>query len=495
MRKIWVPALGLALLIVVPSPAQSQLQKVARSPAPGTMWLHAERIPLVDGGFATAERGYYFAPVNRNDPKSEVIGVEVYRFRRDASADAKTPPIFRLHGGPTFAGFERSLASRGYYEREVRPYLAITDFVVIGQRGIGSSRPNTVCERPRTVRYDDQAARVAAQHEAARRCQEFWRQWGVDLEGLTVMQAAADVDDVRKAFGYDRIQIRGGSFGSHWGMAVMRFYPQTVTRAVLRGLEGPDHTWDRPSGVMNAVARMAAAADTATALRGQIPAGGLFKALRDVIAKLNREPALVVVRDSAKGTADTVRVDGNAVAEIAVTAPRNLPALILALHRGDYTVPARARLNDGQSGYLTASYFMLDCGSGITPERARAYRADSAVGVIGDRNWSYWVNCPVWPSDNGAAFRDYFQTDIPTVFIQGDWDVSTPMENSLELKPHFRNLHYILVKGGSHGAQTEARAASDLFQRELLEFYATGDMTGLPTEVALPPVRWAVPAR
>ena len=475
--------------------AVAQVTKVAPSPAAGSMWLHAERIPLKDGGYATAERGYYFAPFNRNDPKSDVIGIEVFRFKRNASADPKTPALFMLHGGPNFEGLERNIATRGWYEQNILPYLDVTDYIVIGQRGIGSSRPNTVCERPVTVAYDDMAARVKAQHDAGRKCQEFWTRNGVDLKGLTVMQAAADFDDVRKAFGYDKVQIWGGSFGSHWGMAVMRFYPNTITRAVLRGLEGPDNTYDSPTGVMSAIERMANAADTAAALKGQIPQGGLFKALKDVIAKLNREPAMVTVTDTVKKTTKTVRVDGNAVAEIAVTAPRNLPALILALHRGDYSVPARGVLNNGQSGYMTASYYMLDCGSGISDARARAFKADPGVGVIGDRNWEYWENCKVWPSDNGNAFREYFDTNIPTVFVQGDWDVSTPIENAYELAPHFKNLHFVLVKGGSHGSLAEAMDASDEFTKELMEWYATGDTKGLHKEVVLPPVKWNVPAR
>ena len=144
---------------------------------------------------------------------------------------------------------------------------------------------------------------------------------------------------------------------------------------------------------------------------------------------------------------------------------------------------------------MTASYYMLDCGSGISAERARAYEKDPAIAIVGDRNWDYWENCKVWPSDNGPAFRKNFETTIPTVFVQGDWDVSTPMENSLELKPFFKNMHYVLVKGGSHGAQQEALAASPEFRRAILHFYATGEMKQLPSEVALPPVKWNVPAR
>ena len=46
---------------------------VAKSPAPGTIFLYPERIPLKDGGFVVADRGIMFVPANRSDPKSAVI--------------------------------------------------------------------------------------------------------------------------------------------------------------------------------------------------------------------------------------------------------------------------------------------------------------------------------------------------------------------------------------------------------------------------------------
>lgn len=49
-----------------------------------------------------------------------------------------------------------------------------------------------------------------------------------------------------------------GSFGSHWGMAVMRYHPEVGARAVLTGMEGPDHTYDSPGGVLASLERMAA---------------------------------------------------------------------------------------------------------------------------------------------------------------------------------------------------------------------------------------------
>jgi pimeloyl-ACP methyl ester carboxylesterase len=472
-------------------------RKTVKSPAAGTMWLYPERIPLGDGGYVDAERGIYFASANRNNPNADVIGVEVYRFRRSSQANANTPPIFFLPGGPTFQGLENSLKNTGYYEREIAPWLDASDYVVIGQRGIGSSRPNTVCEGTARAPADATDAQLLAlEQQAHRRCQAFWRESGVDLEGLTVMQAVADVDEIRTALGYDQIQIWGGSFGSHWGMAYMRFHPQHVVRAVLRGLEGPDNTYDHPHGLAKALERIAAAADTSAALKGMIPPGGLYKAFKDVIARVEKQPVMVTLTDSATKKTQTVRVDADVVRALAMTGARNWPAMVLALHQGDYTAAARiAGRRGAPSGIQTASYYMLDCGSGISKERDAAMLSDPAVRIIGERNAEYRIACPIWSSDNGDAFRTYFDTNIPTVFVQGDWDTSTPIENAYELAPHFKNLHFVVVKGGSHGSLAEAVSVSDVFRREMVEWFATGDTTNLPKEVALQPVKWVMPAR
>lgn len=50
----------------------------------------------------------------------------------------------------------------------------------------------------------------------------------------------------------------GGSFGSHWSMAILRNHPELVARALLSAMEGPDHTYDHPGWILNAQERVAA---------------------------------------------------------------------------------------------------------------------------------------------------------------------------------------------------------------------------------------------
>jgi pimeloyl-ACP methyl ester carboxylesterase len=345
--------------------------------------------------------------------------------------------------------------------------------------------------------------RIEAVQVAARREKAFWIEQGLDLGGFTVLEAAADLDDVRNAFGYDRIVLWGGSFGSHWAMATMRRFPEIVERAVLRGMEGPDHTYDMPSYVLNSIKRLAAEADAAPALKGLVPPGGMMAAFEKVIERVTAEPVVVSMKDPKTGGVQRIRfgpddVRGMAGGYTASAQSRNgmrtWASDILTLYRVDFTAAAEQRLRERETeNFRTGSYYMLDCGSGITPARSSRIAADPAVAIVGPLGFNYRAACPVWDIDLGNDFRKNFDTQIPTVIAQGDYDVSTPMENALELAPHFKKSKFIVVHGGSHPALDDAMDASPEFARQILTFARTGDMSALPGEVTLPPIKWVLP--
>ena len=122
-----------------------------------------------------------------------------------------------------------------------------------------------------------------------------------------------------------------------------------------------------------------------------------------------------------------------------------------------------------------------------------AQSPDPAVKIIGLGSWGYIAGCPVWKSDLGDEFRQNFETNIPTVIVHGTWDTSTPYENALELVPYFKESKFIPVIRGPHGAIRAAIRASEKFRKGIMHFAATGDMSDLPDEVEIPPVKWVVP--
>ena len=263
------------------------------------MFFFPERIPLERGGFVNAERGMYFAPVNRSVSDSAVIGIEVYRFPASPNAEPGTPPVFFLHGGPSFQGLERALELPRTFEQRWLPLTNVSDVVVVGQRGIGSSKPTTTIDVTTPSTQSDQSndeGEDAAQFQRVLAIERsFWEEAGLDLAGFTVLEAAEDVNEVRRALGYGKIIVWGGSFGSHWGMSLMRLHPEIVERAVLRGMEGPDHTYDNPGHLWNVYRRVAQEAEAAPELQGMVPNGGLIAAIEEILPNAAEQPFTVPV--------------------------------------------------------------------------------------------------------------------------------------------------------------------------------------------------------
>ncbi len=510
MRPQQVSALLILAVSAIASPAPRAHPEEAgaplaavKPPAHSSLFLYPERISFADGGWLEAERGVLYVPLRRSEPVSGIVGLEIYRFKALDPASV-TPPIFVLHGGPGWPGLAGSLEQSEHFESRLRPLTRLADVVVVGQRGIGSSKPDTACEPPPDAAPDAVLTaedRDALLRRASERCKAFWETRGFDLAGLTVVEAAADVDDVRRALGYEKIILWGGSFGSHWSMAVMRFHPRIVARAVLTGLEGPDHTYDLPSDVLGALERIAALADASPELRPFIPEGGLIGAFSEVVARIEQEPLLLTVTDPKLGEPRQVRIDAADVRRMAVGVTgsahsrRHLPRWpveILQLHSGDFVQAAEQKLEAGR-GFPTASFFMLDCGSGISPARKERLLGDPAAEIVGPISRFYLASCPVWESDLGEEFRKSFETEIPTVLVHGNWDLSTPLENALELAPFFKNGKLVVVRGGTHGALQEALEASEGFRTALMRFVGSGDMSALPEEVQLAPIEWEPP--
>ena len=461
-----------------------------------TLEMDLVTLPLRDGGSVIVERGNLTVPIVRANPESKKITIDIWRFPAVEGAESDTPPIFQLHGGPGWPGMELGL---GDYEDDILPMIQNQDLVVVGQRGIGSSKPNTACPpippAPEGV-VPTQEQEDQALVDACTRCREHWESQGYDLTGLNVIEAADDVNDIRQWFGYEKITLWGGSFGSHWSMAVMRYHPDTVARAVLTGMEGPDHTYDMPSGVLASLERLAAEAELASNLVEHIPDEGLIEAFKAVIARVEDEPVEVDV------DGETIRFDADDVRSMAlgytarVSSRRGAPtwpADILALYEGNFERAARARGGGGRGGLSTASFFMLDCGSGISPARLEILKNDPAAKVVGDLGHFYETACSAWDSDLGEDFRAGFTTNVPTVIVHGTWDTSTPFDNAIELLPSFEDLHFVIVEGGSHGALGEAMGYSDEFRAALMHFVATGNKEDLPDEVVMPPVAFAPP--
>jgi pimeloyl-ACP methyl ester carboxylesterase len=142
---------------------------------------------------------------------------------------ARPDPLFVLAGGPGEAGSD-VLPLLGTAFRRVR---ATRDIVFIDQRGTGLSGK---LECPSDADTDAQLSDVEAD-AALRRCIAASK---APFAAYTTAAAARDIDAVRRALGYDKINLWGGSYGTRLAQAYARAYPAGTRALLLDAVAAPD---------------------------------------------------------------------------------------------------------------------------------------------------------------------------------------------------------------------------------------------------------------
>src|SRR6266542_3937794 len=300
-----------ALLCAIATAAQAQSATAPDQPSSarkaGEVVITRAELTGPNGEKLPYELGTVFVPENRSNPRSRLIGVAFARFRA-ANAAAGALPVFHLPGGPGESAVDGLTMPPPWPTRmaqEVLLFRQAGDVVFVDQRGYSKHGGNVLeyfyrrAERPLDQPTTLELARRDWIENSERALAEA-RSRGVDLAGYTILELADDVNDLRKALGYNRITLYGNSFGSQWSFAVMKRHPKIVARALVSAVAPLDYSYDNPTGVVNALARMAKAEereDTTLKSATDLPAGGLMAAMCVIIERLQKSPVVAEVKN------------------------------------------------------------------------------------------------------------------------------------------------------------------------------------------------------
>lgn len=166
-------------------------------------------------------------PLDYSQPKGETLKLHVTvapAFRESARSD----PLFVLAGGPGQAGTD-VLVLLNHTFRRVR---ATRDIVLIDQRGTGLS-DKLDCPHG----DDDESLSPAEQDAASRACIATIKR---PFTAYTTANAAHDIEQVRRALGYDSINVWGASYGTRLAQHYARAYPAKLRSLILDGVVAPD---------------------------------------------------------------------------------------------------------------------------------------------------------------------------------------------------------------------------------------------------------------
>lgn len=458
---------------------------------PDTLELESAVLTLETGDAVNMESGWFYVPETRENETGNVYALPVRVFRTEAEVPAD--PIFLIAGGPGSSRVN-GLEDEDQYG-EIAFYRQFADVIVYDQRGGGESRPELTCDRSGQLPMDEPLsleARGRMLAELGALCRDRWLEAGVDLSALNAHESAADLNALAEALGYDQITLIGGSYATHLILHTAHRHPERVARILLAGVEGPDHTWDNPDGILAALERIAADIEAAPEMAGRLPQGGLLAGLARAQADLADEPVSVTL--SRNGEEQTI-VLGLAETQVAAqfqagrrNRPQLWPQILMSIANGQWDFLAQGAMGMRRVQLDNPMHYMMDCSSGISDARRAQYATAPAILMLGNINAEYEYGCAPWPvADLGSGFLDPVTFSGPALIVQGDWDISTPIENALETMEHLPNADMIIVRRGGHGAYYQLWREWEGF-RPLLADFVRGRAVSPPAEYELPPL-------
>ena len=437
-------SLALFLLSLAPLAASAQPTGASSRPA---LTVEPTTFTADDGRAVDAEIGRFRVPENRARPGGRTVELAFVRFPSTSATPG--PPIVYLAGGPGGAGTD---AARGTRFDLFQALRSVADVVAFDQRGTGLSERLPECPH-RTALPLDASSRegyAALYRETARACAAHWRRAGVDLAAYTTEASADDVDALRRALGADRVQLWAISYGTHLALATIRRHPDAVARAVLAGVEGPDHTLKLPSHQQALLEQIDARR------RAEDPTSTFLADVEAVLDRLRAAPVTVDVEAGGQTVPLTIGAfDVQWLAAGMLGGPDlslALPPLFAAMRAGDFSgvAPWVLRLK-GPTGVRAMSAAM-DAASGASLGRRARIASEARRTLLGDA-----INFPspaqaagLGVPDLGPAFRAPVVSDVPVLFISGTLDGRTPVENADEVATGFSNGARLVLEGAGH---------------------------------------------
>ncbi len=357
---------------------------------------------------------------------------------------------FILMGGPGQAATDEA----PFFATAFQPIQAGQDIVLIDQRGTGNSHPLKLQPGPQALQdfftdgfLDDE--RIRRNYEAFQRTH--------CLACYTTRNFVIDLEDIRQAMGYEKINLYGASYGTRVALAYMTEHPATVRTATFKGVVPADlvipESFAHDS--QRSLELLLAHCEKDSLYKARYP--NFRKELAAVLQRLEKTPATVELTNPATGKMEQARLGKDIVAfylRLMLMVPalqRQLPALVRQAHEGNYNPLAQliVALRQSNARLYDALFLCVVCMEDY-PYWKEAPATDPTF--LGD----YWLNrienaCAVWNPGKRKAWR-YPNThiSIPTLLISGQYDPATPPVYGEQVKRLLPNSRHVVVENASH---------------------------------------------
>ena len=420
----------------------------SRDAARRSLTLFECRLPWLA---VAAQCGTLTVPEDRAVPQGRQITLTVAILPAN-TLSPRPDPLFILAGGPGQAAtFLAPFATRLTGVRKDR------DIVLVDQRGTGRSSPLTCAAFAPGESFD--AALDLDPVPRATACAKELADRGVDAAQYTTAAWVEDLDAVRGALGYAKINLWGGSYGTRAALEFLRRHPDRVRSVVLDGVAPPSmivslDVWPSRDRALSAILENCASVATCRAAHPDLPS-----TLASIRYRLLPDGQDIEVADPRTGGMQTVHLTFDHV--IAALQPLTyspelaalMPEIIARAQAGDFgPLLATTQLITGNlSEQLNAAlHYSVTCAEDVPRATTDARLALEGVRSGGLAKRLLAV-CDVWPHGKAPADASSPVTsDVPVLILSGAFDpVTPPAGGALVAKTLSRSRH-IVAKGYGH---------------------------------------------
>lgn len=395
-----------------------------------------------------------------------------------ALASAPEPdPLVLLAGGPGQGAAKLARQMVPLLDRIHRN----RDLVFVDQRGTGDSRP-LECEpvppdAPLGKQFDD------AFYEAEfRKC---LKGYDADVRQYTTPIAMDDLDEVRDALGYPKLNLYGVSYGTRAALVYLRQHPEHVRSIILEGV-----------APLSLLLPLYVARDSQRALdllfthcEQDAACNKRYPELRGrfatLLAQLEKAPVHTRVEHPLTGVPEDVTITHDSFTGVMrglLYMPEAAALVPLVLDRatqGDWRslVAIHQTMSGGLNRNLSQGmFFSVVCSEDapLMSDEALSHETKGTwLGETGVRNML--KPCDFWPrGELPKGYREPVKSDVPVLLLSGELDPVTPPSWAEDAKRTLTHSLHVVLPGVGHGTSSVGCARA-----LMADFVARGSVEGL----------------
>lgn len=477
-------------------------QSVQAAPPPPTFestnCIHFNIRPEQVPALVTVICGYVTVPERHDTPQGKTIQIAVVVLSH-ASASA-ADPLFLAQGGPGGSTIDTYTTILFYKQPDL---IRERQIILFDQRGTLYSKPNLVCNEMLDLSIElldvDLPEEEVFQRSmnALQACRDRLNSQGIDLAAYNSYENAHDIDDIRRALGYDKINLYGVSYGTLLAQHTMRLHPEMLRSIILDSTvpTSVNFITEVPQTQDRSLRALFSACQTSPECNAEYP--NLEQMLFGTVEQLNQNPIHVRLTDPETGQSYRALVNGDTLFYTLFMALYSsefipyLPRIIRDAEQGEYGVLAyllSVLTFDRSMSY--GMYYSVLCAedADFTPQDTNIagvypYLAEDAEKDLEEMQTA----CQMWHSERFDAQADApIVSDIPTLLISGNFDPITPPAFGQKAAEQLSQAYHFTLPLGSHGSFGSQPCANELMKVFLNNPYQAPNPACLSTTSTIP---------